>query len=158
MDADVLDRLLDFEEPSVRYKARVQLLGEDPNSRAIRAVREEVRSSRRVRTLLSERAGDGTIPGHPYQKWNGAHWILVMLSDTGHPPGGPSLIPLRDQVYDWLLSDRHLARIQAIDGRTRRCASQEGNALLALLSLGVDDDRCDELARRLMKWQWPDGG
>jgi hypothetical protein len=153
MDADVLERLLDSEEPSVRYKARVQLLGENPDSHKIRELREEVRRSRRVRMLLSERAGDGTIPGHPYQKWDGAHWVLVMLSDTGYPTEGRSLIPLRDQVYEWLLSDRHLARIQVINGRTRRCASQEGNALLALLTLGIDDDRCDELARRLMQWQ-----
>jgi hypothetical protein len=158
MAADVLDRLLDSEEPSVRYKVRVQLLGEDPSARKIRELREEIRSSRRVRALLSERTKDGTISRHPYQKWDGAHWVLAMLSDTGYPQGGQSFIPLREQVYDWLLSDRHRARIQTINGRVRRCASQEGSALLAILSLGIDDERCDELALRLMKWQWPDGG
>jgi hypothetical protein len=40
----------------------------------------------------------------------------------------------------------------------RRCASQEGNALYALLALGLADGRADELALRLAGWQWPDGG
>jgi hypothetical protein len=136
----------------------VQLRGEDPRSNEIQLLREEVRSSRRVRALLSERATDGKIPGHPYQKWDGAYWVLVMLSDLGYPPGDESLNPLREQVFDWLLSERHRAGIQTIDGRTRRCASQEGNALLSFLTLGIDDERCDELAHRLMTWQWPDGG
>ena len=45
-----------------------------------------------------------------------------------------------------------------IAGRVRRCASQEGNALYALLALGLTDSRVDELAARLCQWQWPDGG
>ena len=45
-----------------------------------------------------------------------------------------------------------------IEGRVRRCASQEGNALYYLLTLGLADSLTDELARRLIKWQWPDGG
>lgn len=40
--------------------------------------REEVTRSERVRALLSERGADGTIPNHPYTKWNGAHWALAM--------------------------------------------------------------------------------
>jgi hypothetical protein len=40
----------------------------------------------------------------------------------------------------------------------RRCASQEGNALFYLLALGLADERTDELAARLVQWQWPDGG
>jgi hypothetical protein len=63
-----------------------------------------------------------------------------------------------DQVFDWLLSPAHLKYIKTIDGRVRRCASQEGNALYASLSLGLVDDRTHELARRLVQWQWPDGG
>jgi hypothetical protein len=43
-------------------------------------------------------------------------------------------------------------------GLTRRCASQEGNALFSSLRLGIADERTDELAALLVKWQWPDGG
>ena len=46
-----------------------------------------------------------------------------------------------------------------IDGLTRRCASQEGNALAVCCRLGMaDDPRVQLLARSLVEWQWPDGG
>jgi hypothetical protein len=109
-------------------------------------------------SLLSERDAEGRIPYHPYAKWYGAHWVLADLADVGHPPGDPSLVPLREQVYGWLLSERHAKRIRSIRGRVRRCASQEGNALFYLLSLGLADERTDLLAERLLEWQWPDGG
>jgi hypothetical protein len=51
-----------------------------------------------------------------------------------------------------------LRGIKTIAGRVRRCASQEGNALYSLLTLGLANDHTDELARRLVQWQWPDGG
>jgi hypothetical protein len=40
----------------------------------------------------------------------------------------------------------------------RRCASQEGYCIYYSLALGIADERTEELANRLVKWQWPDGG
>src|SRR3990170_9163325 len=34
----------------------------------------------------------------------------------------------------------------------------EGNALYAILKLGLFDERAERLAERLMRTQWPDGG
>jgi hypothetical protein len=155
---DVITTLLESDEPSVRFHVRANVLGEDGESAAVRRLREEVRASPRVAALLSERTADGGIPHHPYAKWDGAHWVLAVLADLGYPPGDASLIPLREQVCEWLLSKDHIRGIRTIRGRTRRCASQEGNALHAMLKLGLDDERCDVLAARLMRWQWPDGG
>ncbi|MFQ5884988.1 MAG: hypothetical protein ACE5IO_07800 [Thermoplasmata archaeon] len=121
-------------------------------------LQEEIMSSPRVESLLSERGRDGRIPFPPYRKWCGAHWVLASLADIGYPPSDESLVPLREQVYDWLFSSKHEERIRSIEGRVRRCASQEGNALHYLLSLGLLDARTEELAERLTKWQWPDGG
>jgi hypothetical protein len=46
-----------------------------------------------------------------------------------------------------------------IEGRARRCASQEGNALAVGCRLGLaDDPRVRLLAESLIGWQWPDGG
>jgi hypothetical protein len=153
-----VDQLLASDEPSIRYKTRIKVLGCDSVSRDAFGWRQEVRESRRVQALLSERERDGTIGLRPYSKWRGAHWVLVSLADIGYPPGDEDLAPLREQVLGWLLSDRHERTIRCIDGRVRRCASQEGNALHALLVLGLADERCEELAQRLMTWQWPDGG
>jgi len=164
----IIEKLLNSDEPSVRCKVLVNVLGRELESVEIKNLQEEIKSSPQVRLLLStsplravvnsERDQDGKIPFHPYAKWYGAHWVLASLADIGYPPGDESLIPLREQVYNWLLSSHHEKNIQTIEGRVRRCASQEGNALYSLLSLGLADSRTDELAKRLMKWQWSDGG
>jgi hypothetical protein len=145
-------------EPSVRYKVLTGALGKGPRSRAVKEAQAAVKESRRVRDLLSERDAEGRIPLNPYAKWRGAHWVLATLADIGYPPGDNELIPLREQVYGWLLSEEHTKSVPTINGRVRRCGSQEGNALFAILTLGLADARADELARRLIAWQWPDGG
>jgi hypothetical protein len=111
-----------------------------------------------ARALLAGRDSAGRIPFHPYTKWVGAHWVLAALANIGYPPGETGLVPLRDQVFGWLLSPTHQRSIKTIAGRVRRCASQEGNALYATLALAIADERADELAARLVAWQWPDGG
>jgi len=154
----IIDKLVKSDEPSVRFKVLVNVIGKELESVEIIRLQQEIKSCPRVRLLLSERGKDGKIPFHPYAKWYGAHWILASLADIGYPPSDESLIPLREQVYEWLLSKKHEKRIKSIEGRVRRCASQEGNALYYLLSLGLADARTEELAERLMKWQWADGG
>ncbi len=150
--------LLASEEPALRYLARSRVLRDDPTTADMAALREEVRRSPRITTLLAWQHKDSGQAFHPYQKWNGAHWVLAILADLGYPPGDESLIPLRERELGWLLSDHHFRQIQTLQGRVRRCASQEGNAIYALLTLGLADDRVDELARRLAAWQWRDGG
>ena len=155
---EAIERLLRSDEPAIRYKVRVNVLGEDPEWEPIRQLQQEVRSSPRVTALLSERTGDGTIPYNSYAKWYGAHWVLATLADLGYPPGDEQLAPLVRQVCDRWLAPRHVAGVRVSNGRARRCGSQEGNALWAMLVLGLGDDRCDQLAGNLLKWQWPDGG
>lgn len=158
MVANTVDRLLASAEPAVRYKTMVRVLGEEPGSPAVQRVQEEVRNSPRIQALLSARDANGHIPYNPYAKWYGAHWVLAALADLGYPAGDASLIPLREDVLAWLLSEAHRKTIKTIDGRTRRCASQEGNAIYYLLKLGLADARVEELVARLLRWQWPDGG
>jgi hypothetical protein len=169
----IIDQLLASADPCVRYKTRLRVLGDDPATPEMRAHAEAMRTSDRVRGLLSVCDETGRTPGGAYRKYTGAHWILVTLADLGYPPADASLNPLRDQVCEkWLdpeairerVVDREAARYKSrsgvpiIDGRARRCASQQGNALWSTLALGIADDRADELARLLIRWQWPDGG
>ena len=169
----VLDPLLRSREPSVRWKARVRVLGEDRGSRRIRTLEEEVRRSRRVRALLARRAelGREGTSGQAYRKWQGAHWVLASLADLGYPEGDDQLAPIRDRVLElWLrpsyfweytartASDTHRVGVARLRGRYRAHASQQGNALHAVAELGLMDSRADRLAERLLHWQWPDGG
>ena len=86
--------------------------------------------------------------------------MLAVLADLGYPRGDDDLIPLREQVYEWLLSPEHEKSVakRVVDGRHCCHASQEGNALYYLLELGLADDRTDTLVERLLEWQWSDGG
>ena len=151
----VIDRLLTSLEPSVRWRLRAEVRGDAASA----ALREEIRSSPRVVTLLSDRREDGSIPFHPYAKWRGAHWCLALLAELGYPSGDTSLIPLREQVLAWLLSDAYEKRwLPKRSGLCRMHASQDANAVWYLLKLGLDDERVDRLVDRLLDAQWPDGG
>ncbi len=170
----IIEALLSSEEPSIRYKVRVNVLCEDPGSRAIRRLQTEIKNSPRVRSLLRNRTAQGLLEpvSHPYKKWLGAHWVLATLADIGYPAGDKTLLPIRDQLLDcWLAQQaieehvcseapaRHQDRgVPIIQGRARRCASQQGNALFSALSLGLLNEDCSRLAELLIRWQWPDGG
>lgn len=152
---NVISQLHHSNEPSVRFKLLLSESDRDEETAACRHLRQQIKTSPRVQQLLAERDETGRIPYHPYTKWVGAHWVLADLADIGYPPGGTALIPLREQVYDWLFGPGHQKSIKTINGLVRRCASHEGNALYALLTLGLADARTDELATRLIHWQWP---
>ncbi len=165
-------------EPALAWKMAVNVLGNRDDSPEAQRARSTVRNSPLVRTLLTDvdkgRWGVGEsgnfkhfpgdrIPGgkircFPYSKWCGSHWILSILADLGYPPGDESLRPMMDETFDCWLGETHKKHTLLIAGRTRRCASQEGNAVWSSLRLGLADGRTDELVSRLLGWQWPDGG
>jgi len=151
-----MDKLIEalLAEPALAWKVVVGVLGADPASVQARRAATAVRDSPLVRALLANpRRGRG-----PYKKWDGEHWVLSLLADLGYPAGESELVPLMEATYACWLSSEHEKFIRMIDGRVRRCASQEGNALWSALRLGLADGRAEELAGRLMRWQWPDGG
>ncbi len=165
--------LLNSGDPSVRYFTLIDLLEASPRSAAVKAARAQILDGPRVRALLArQHAGQRTSPDslavhdggtlrgvHPYKKWDGAHWRLVSLVELGIPPHEPRAVAAADQVLKWLTGDFHRSKIKAIEGRVRRCGSQEGNALAVCSRLGlIDDPRVQYLARSLIEWQWPDGG
>lgn len=170
----VLESLLRSREPSIRWKARTQILNEPSDSRAVLRLQEEIRQSVRTRRLLARQGelGRAGRSRRVYYKWQGIHWVLASLADLGFPPGDPRLFPLRDRALElWLRPyffqdfrgplrekrGRHPG-VPLIEGRSRRCASQQGNALLYLTCLGLGNEACGRLVERLLHWQWPDGG
>ena len=71
MTETIIATLLAHDDPAIQWKTRVGALAEAPDSPGVRALQEQVRTSPAVQTLLSERDGEGRLPGHPYQKWFG---------------------------------------------------------------------------------------
>jgi len=168
----VAQSLLESDEPSIRFKIRTGFFGEDPDSKSIRALRNEIRNSKLVASLLRRRGSDGELRANVYAKWQGAHWVMATLDDIGYPAGDESLVPMRDQVQNHWLDEQFFREFVAISrgqayardgvpvmqGRHRRCASQQANALWSILRLGLANDRMHEFVGRLLHWQWPDGG
>jgi hypothetical protein len=170
----IIAGLLASEEPSIRWKTRVLVLEEAPLSPSIRALEAEIHKSPRVLSILRYRDSETRLPapGNVYSKWQGAHWVLATLADIGYPYGDIALRPLMNQVLDLWLSDLYYTEfhcdskkksyqqkgVPIIQGRHRRCAAQQGNALFVMMKLGLEDDRMGKLVERLLHWQWPDGG
>jgi hypothetical protein len=170
---NIIDQLLQSPEPSIRWKVRANVLGGDVNSPGIKALQEEIRDSEIVKKLLNGLKNPDCNKGRGiYAKWQGAHWIMASLADIGYPPGDENLIPIKDALLDFWLDDSFYTEFEAntqakayqktgvpvMQGRHRRCASQQGNTLYILLKLGLADARLEKLAERLLHWQWPDGG
>ena len=169
----LIDALLHSDEPSIRWQMMVRVAGEDPESRKVKDLRDQIRDSPRVKTLLAGRDRHFAREAHVYAKYRGSHWTLADLAELGYPEGDENLLPMRDRVLDhWLGSafykefdskmavpkSRGAEGVPRIRERYRRCASQQGNALYAITRLGLDDKRSDDLVERLLHWQWPDGG
>lgn len=148
--------LLASDDPSVRYLALSDLLDRDPSDAEVRRAADRIPRGPRVSGLLDGLDDRGV---QPYAKWTGAHWRLVSLVELAAPLDDPRLHAAAEGVLDWLTGPRHRRAIRAIDGRVRRCASQEGNALAVCSRLGMTSDpRVRLLADSLVEWRWPDGG
>jgi hypothetical protein len=149
-----VDWLLDSDEPGIVAQAKRDLLDEEAPAEAGRVLEGPT-----VRALLAGQQPDGGFGSNVYAKWGGAHWRLVSLVELGVPAGEPRCLAAAETVLGWLTGKAHRSRIRVIDGLTRRCGSQEGNALAVSCRLGLaGDSRVRLLAESLVEWQWPDGG
>lgn len=145
-------------EPSIRYMALTGLGGKNEVEPDVVSVKNAVKDSLIVQTMLTPRDEKCRLTFSAYSKWRGAYWVLLQLVDLGYPSGDPDLAPLFDQCFEWLLDTERLKRIPFINGRYRRCALQEAGTVLSAVRLGVNDSRVEQLVDLLLKWQWPDGG
>jgi hypothetical protein len=76
---DVIQWLLERENPGVAYLARRRLLDEDPDGRSMKSLRNRCNDYPPVATML-KRAGEAIVAGN-YQKYKGAYWTLIILAD-----------------------------------------------------------------------------
>ena len=71
-DLNLFEQLRYHSEANIRWKIARHVIGKAEDSKEIRILRDEVRGSVLVKTLLLEQGDDGRIPLHPYDKWRGA--------------------------------------------------------------------------------------
>src|SRR2546425_837078 len=145
--------LLQSDDPSIRYLTLTEVLGKSQDSPEVESAGKQIPQGPKVQLLLSGQMTDGGFGVHPYQKWTGAHWRLVSLVELGIPSGFRPAVKATDLVLKWLLGEAHLGNVPKINGRYRRCASQEGNALAVCSRLGLaEDPRVVKLAESLSDW------
>ena len=104
---DLIEQLRYHSEPHIRHRIAVDVIGKERASKEARILRDEVRESVLVTTMMADRESNGRIQLHPSDEWRGAHGVLSVLADLNHREGDRQLIPLRDQVYEWLFSAEH---------------------------------------------------
>ena len=171
LDDSSLRFLLASHDPSIRYFALTDLLDLPQSDPEVALVKKLIPGGPKIQALMAGQKGAkrksskslathvGGFGVHPYKKWDGAHWRLVSAVELGIPADYPGVRAAADQVLGWLTGESHRRGIRKIKGLTRRCGSQEGNALAVCCRLGlIDDPRVCLLARSLVEWQWPDGG
>jgi len=106
--------------------------------------------------LLDGQRSDGSFGVHPYSKWTGSHWRLVSLVELGVSGTDRAARAGADDVLRWIAAP---SKPLIIDGRERRHASMEGNALAVCCRLGMARDRrVRHLVDVLLTAQWADGG
>ncbi len=111
---------------------------------------------RMIAGLLGGQRRDGGFGVHPYSKWTGSHWRLVSLVELGVSASDRAARAAAEDVLRWIASP---SKPLVIDGRERRHASMEGNALAVCCRLGLArKQRVRHLVDVLLRAQWPDGG
>jgi len=166
---EVVKKLLASKDSAIRLKVYLRLLEHDYESPEVQGIASTIKERSSVvsgllRAISAQeqqykikQIGEGRV----YKKWEGIHWVLADLADIGYPPGDQALLPSIQLELNWLLSEKRWATKKTINGRKRFCASQEGNGLYSIISLGLAEqvwEECSILADRLMTYQWKDGG
>lgn len=171
---EIAEKLLNSDNPSIRWKIRVNVFSEDVNSEPIKQLSEEIKNSDIVKQLLQNQTPEGRLLSKRdvYDKWQGAHWVMGHLADIGYPKGDELLKgAVDDLLKTWLAPDYYKEfntknkmdvyrkkGVPVMNGRHRRCAAQQGYTLYNLVKLGFEDKRIHDLVERLLYWQWGDGG
>lgn len=83
----------------------------------------------------------------------------MSLVELGLPAREPSAISACQSILGFWADPQRLAAVPVVEGRVRRHASQEGNAVAVSCRLGLaDDPRVALLVQQLLVSQWADGG
>ena len=101
LEADLLGRLLDPADPSLRAKVLADLLDRPESDPELTAARARIPAQKWVKATLDAHNGDGTWGRGFYAKYDGTSWVLLHLSEVG---ATADLAPIRAGV-ERLLAD-----------------------------------------------------
>ena len=151
--------LLSSDEPAVRYRTLVDVLGLSPTDPRVRTERRAIVDGPIVHAILEARhPSRGWGDGPAGRKHTGSIHVLKLLGELRVPDHDAHVAAALDEVLDWCAETR-TAKARTVDGRVRYHAGREGAVLDVACHLGrAHDPRTRELVDFLLEAQWPDGG
>ena len=140
---DVLDWLLDKDDPGVRYLALRDLLDAPPEDKGLKAARTEAHHSGEIAQVLAQMQDEGywVKTGQGYApKYFGSVWSLILLAQLGTSISEDRRVERAcHYILDHALTGGGRLTATASPSGTADCL--QGNLCAALLDLGCDDPR-----------------
>lgn len=155
-DAGAIEWLMDG-DPAIRWQVMRDLF--DARPQEYEAERARVASDGWGAQILALQKADGSWGPHPYAKWHGGFYTMLVLRDLGLPAGHEGV----GRAARGLLDKGHRSNGGGIrfgatgrDEEGETCVSGMGMAMFA--RYGEDDRRLEALREYLLREQMPDGG
>ncbi len=140
-DQKVIDWLLEDDNPPVKKRTLINLLGEKEDSPQVQAVSAQVNQYPPIKTILHHWELFWTAEGefnHSYKKYQGGYWQIIFLGEMGADgnderirKGGEYILNKRKQGGLYYPSD---------DGKTKFIHCLSANVLKGLYKLGFGGD------------------
>ena len=149
MMSNVIDWLLEGDNPSARYLALTCLQGRPEGDPEVAAARGAIPAQRQARAILDAQWPEGywMHPDVGYSpKYKASVWQVIFLAQMGSPR-----IPATDRACGYLLDNARLPNGLFTANKTAKGAIPclSGNLLRAMRQLGCDDPRLDESSEAL---------
>jgi len=174
-EADLLEWLLEPDDPMVRYNTLVNILDEPINSPEVSEARRAMMLSRPVSAILREleagivdekaiaKWGEPAATAGYVPKYRGAVWRLLFLAQAGADPDNHQVRSLCEHILENAYSEKH--GTFAISFRTRKGLNDAmmpcfmGNMVWSLCSMGYTErPEVKRSFRFLVKYQRFDDG
>jgi hypothetical protein len=136
---DVLEWLLEEDQPAVRFLTLTQLLRKPPSDPDVVAAKEKIPAAGWASSILSDQASDGTWVAREslYQpKYLSTNWMLLILSDLGLTSTDPRIA---NSCEIWIDRFARPDRGFAMEGSKKGHHCTTGNMARALVKLGYVD-------------------
>ncbi len=166
--ADVFDWLLSPDDPSVRFLALTELLGEAAEGGAAATARREIMTQGAVPRILAAQNADGHWggPGRFYtDKYRGTVWQLIVLAELGADPADARVRAACEAILrDSQEPESGGFSVECSKSRGGGLASGvipclTGNMVFSLVRLGyLDDPRLQRAVDWIATWQRFDDG
>lgn len=145
LKGDVLDWLLESDDPGTRYLVLRDLLDLPPDDRELRAACVEAHTKGPIAAILAEMQPEGYWvepgPGY-YPKYRGTVWSVILLAQLGASSAQDERIGRAcHYVLDHTLTAGGQFTLTGSPSGTIDCL--QGNLCAALLDLGCEDPRLD---------------